>query len=148
RSPAPCSSPRERDPYRRNALTGNREAEALARRAPVSRPRPAADPRRSPRAGPANVEAAMDVGPEARAAHKRAASLGIFALLLVGCAPNDELVGVSIMTSLIVLVPLAACLNALVHRLWRDARQVHRPSVREAVAVWLGTITLVLLLNL
>jgi hypothetical protein len=81
---------------------------------------------------------------------RRAAStaLGLLALLLTACGPTDEQVGVSIVTSLVALVPIAAGLNALVHRLWRGARELRRPSAREAAAVWVGTIGLVLLLNL
>lgn len=79
---------------------------------------------------------------------RRAAPTALLALLLTACGPSDEQVGVSVVTSLIALVPIAAGLNALVHRLWRGARELRRPSAREAAAVWVGTVGLALSLNL
>jgi hypothetical protein len=90
----------------------------------------------------------MDAERETRAARSGAGSISLLAFLLSACGPTDEQIGVSIVTSLVLLVPVAAGLNALVHRLWRDARELQRPSAREAAAAWVATIGLALLLNL
>jgi hypothetical protein len=68
-------------------------------------------------------------------------------LLLAGCGPTDEVVGVSIVSSLVLLVPAAAGLNVFLHRLWRGSRPLAEPSVPEAAAVWLAVVALAALLN-
>ncbi|MFK7988299.1 MAG: hypothetical protein AB8I08_19925 [Sandaracinaceae bacterium] len=61
--------------------------------------------------------------------------LTLSALLLGGCGPTDQEVAVALFTSIALVVPIATAVNAGLHRLWRDTRDLLAPSLVEAVAV-------------
>lgn len=89
----------------------------------------------------------MDIRPEARSRRSVAGALALPALLLAGCGPTDQEIGVAILTSLVLIVPLAAALNYGLHRLWRDTRKLSPASGGEAAAASLVTLALVVALN-
>jgi hypothetical protein len=63
------------------------------------------------------------------------------ALVLGGCGPTDQEIGVSVITSFVIIVPIAAALNYGLYRLWRHTRtDLHAPTLREAALA--GAVTL------
>ncbi len=74
--------------------------------------------------------------------------LAVAALLLTGCGPTDQEIGVTIVSSLAIIVPLAAALNYGLHRLWRDTRELRRATAIEATVVCLATFVFVTALNI